>query len=664
MSLEEKVNLMGGQVDLDNLMQDFFAPSKERHYNWYPYPAGGNERLGVPKLKFCDGPRGVVCKQSTCFPVTMGRGATFDTELEERIGEAVGKEIRAHGGNYYGGVCINLPYNPGWGRSQEVYGEESFHLGKMGSALVQGVQKENVIACAKHFAFNSMENARFKVSVEADERTEREVFLPHFKDCVDAGAASVMSSYNRFKGIQCGHSYHLLSQVLKKEWDFDGFVVSDFCWGVKDTVEAANGGQDVEMCNTEFFGDKLVKAVKDGWVKEEVIDQAALRIVRTLLAFSETEDPQEYTEDLIACKEHIALAKEAAEKSMTLIQNKNGVLPFSKKKVKKLALIGKLVNIENIGDHGSSRVFPPYAVTPYQGLSKLLTECEISVYDGENADEAAKVAASADAVVIVTGCNHDDEGEFVADTDEAASVGGDRKKTLGLTFADIELIKKVGASNSNTAVVLIGGNMIMIDEWKDCVPAILMAYYPGMEGGTAIAATLFGDVNPGGKLPFVIPKKESDLPQVDWEAEEITYNYYHGYAKLEKEGIEPSVPYGFGLSYTTFEVSDPSLNTYNDRVNVSCFVKNTGKIAGDEVVQFYAGFRNSAVDRPVKLLRGFKRVTLEAGQTKQVTMSCPIEKLKWYNPAKGCWELEHMEYEAYVGTSSDEKDLQKLVFNL
>ncbi|HAN95720.1 MAG TPA: glycosyl hydrolase, partial [Firmicutes bacterium] len=195
LTLEEKVSLMSGQVQLEQMIKDM-TEDPNKHYNYIPYPAGGIEEKGIPAMKFCDGPRGVVCGvgQSTCFPVTMLRGATFDVELEERVGRAIGKEIRAWGGNLFGGVCINLPYNPGWGRSQETYGEDSFHLGQMGSALVRGVQSENVIACVKHYAFNSMEISRFKVNVECDKRTEREVYLPHFKDCIDAGAASVMSA--------------------------------------------------------------------------------------------------------------------------------------------------------------------------------------------------------------------------------------------------------------------------------------------------------------------------------------------------------------------------------------------------------------------------------------------------------------------------------------
>lgn len=652
MSLEEKVYLMSGRVSMEEMLEDF----KDRHYNWRPYPAGGNGRLGVPELKFVDGPRGVVSGNSTCFPVAMARGASFEPELEERIGHAIGKEVRAQGGNFFGGVCINLPYNPGWGRSQEVYGEESFHLGKMGTALVQGVQGENVVACVKHYAFNSMEWARFQVSVLADKRTEREVFLPHFKDCIDAGAGSVMSAYNLYYGTHCGHHDYLLNEVLKEEWDFDGFVVSDFAWGVKDTVEAANGGMDVEMCHTRFFGDKLVEAVRNGQVSEEKIDRAALRIIRTLLAFEGANQDAIYSKNLIACPEHIALALEAAEKSMTLMKNEGNILPFSKAVTKRIAVIGELGNIGNIGDHGSSRVFPPYVVTALEGLQKLLPDAEVVFDNGEDVVQAKQLAKSVDVVVFVVGYDHDDEGESVTNEDADLKAGGDRK-SLGLHAKDVALIQAVGPMNKQSAVVLIGGNMIMIEEWKDAVSAILMAYYPGMEGGTAIAKTLFGDVNPGGKLPFVVPTSEEHLPQVNWDAHEIQYDYYHGYTRLDKAGITPSLPYGFGLSYTKFDISNAEFIVEHDEIEASCEVKNMGDITGDEVVQLYIGFSNSNVERPVKVLRGFKRVTLAPGQSVRVEIACPMEKMKWYNPATNEWELEHMDYEVYIGNSSAPQDL-------
>ncbi len=664
LTLEQKVDLMGANFYMDKLQDLLDSLSSETsHYNMTPYPAGGIDGV-IPPMQFCDGPRGVVCGvgETTCFPVSMARGATFDPELEEAIGHAIGKETRAFGGNLFAGVCINLPYNPGWGRSQETYGEESFAIGQMGAALVRGVQDEDVMACVKHFAFNQMENARFKVSVYADKRTEREVFLPHFKDCVDAGAASIMSSYNLYNQVQCGHNKYLLTKVLKEEWDFDGFVMSDFIYGVKDTVEAANGGQDMEMCITNYFGDNLVKAVKDGFVPESKVDEAALRIVRTILAFDK--DHKEYDKSVVGCAEHIALAKRAAEESITLIKNEQ-VLPLKKQEIKKLAVIGKLADYENIGDHGSSCVYPNYVVTPLQGIKAAAPDAEILYADGSDVEAAKKAAAEADAAVFVVGYNFDDEGEYISGDDfgsmsgAAESVGGDRKPGLGLHKDEIELILQAGPLNKKSAVVMIGGNTITMKEWQDSVGAALMAYYPGQEGGTAIAEILFGDVNPSGKLPYVVPADEKDLPQVDWEATEQYYGYYHGYTKLEKEGIEPLYPYGFGLSYTTFEVSDAEFSADEQAVHASCRVKNTGACAGTEVVQMYVGFSKSAVDRPVKILRGFRRVELQPGEEKTVVIDCPVEKLAYYNAFTRSMEVEKMEYELYIGTSESDRDLLK-----
>ncbi|MFP3040758.1 glycoside hydrolase family 3 C-terminal domain-containing protein [Treponema primitia] len=417
------------------------------------------------------------------------------------------------------------------------------------------------------------------------------------------------------------------------------------------------------MCDTTFFGDKLVQAVKEGKVSEDMINDAAIRIVRTLLAFKKAPDPQTYPRKIIACLDHIALAKKAAQKAMTLIKNEKGVLPFAKDKAKTIVILGKLGNVENIGDHGSSRVFPHYVVTPLAGVTKLLPNAEVIYYDGKDTERAKKIAKEADAVIIVAGYNHSDEGEFIAASEEFnTALGGDRKDSLGLHKNEIDLIKAAGPVNSNTAVVLIGGNMILIDEWKDSVPAILLAYYPGMEGGTVIAETLFGENNPGGKLPFVIVKKESDLPKVDWNAEEISYEYYHGFQKLEKEGVTPSVPYGFGLSYTGFDISAPSFEVKDSKVIAKATVRNTGKCAGDEVVQFYVGFSKSKVDRPIKSLRGFKRISLGVGESKTVEIVCPVEKLAWFN--QDHWEVEKMSYEGFIGSSSADVDLLKGSFTV
>lgn len=661
LSLEEKVFMMSGNKEARELIAETQA-NGEQHYNYIPYPAGGIAAKKIPAMKFVDGPRGVVCDtgKTTCFPVSMLRGASFDTDLEEQIGHAIGLETKAYGGNTFAGVCINLPYNPGWGRSQETYGEESFHLGQMGSALVTGVQAESVIACVKHYAFNSMECARFKVNIEMDKRTEREVFLAHFKDCIDAGAASIMSAYNLYQGVACGHSNYLLNQVLKEEWDFDGFVMSDFFWGIRETVAAANGGQDIEMCTTEWFGSKLVDAVRNGDVSEQTIDEATLRILRTLLAFEATLQKETIEKTVVGSEKHRQLALQSAREGITLLKNSNQTLPLETKKTRKIVVFGKLADMEVTGDQGSSAVRPAYVITPLQGIANAFPKAEVIQYEGQDVEHAQKLAAMADATIFVVGYNHNDEGEFVSKNEETnytGARGGDRIHGLGLHAEDEQLIEEVGPINPNSTVVLIGGNTIMMTQWEDKVNAIIMAYYPGMEGGTALGEILAGQVNPSGKLPYVIPYAESDLPQVDWQTDHQVYDYYHGYAKLEKEGVAALRPYGYGLSYTTFELSAVAFSKTEKQINAKAMIKNMGRCAGTEVVQLYVGFTQSKVDRPVKLLRGFQRVTLESNQIKSVDISCPIEKLKWFNPGTNQWELEAMTYEIYLGTSSANDDL-------
>ena len=657
MTLEEKIGLMSGRTSVLKLGLPYLLGN----YHYRPFPGSGCKRLGVPELQFCDGPRGVLPGRSTCFPVTMARGASFDPELEERVGDAIGREVRAVGGNFFGGVCINLPYNPGWGRSQEVYGEDSMHMGRMGSALVRGVQKHNVIACLKHYAFNSMELGRFRVTVSADKRTEREIYLRHFKECVDAGAAAVMSAYNKYEGEHCGHNDYLLNQVLKGEWDFDGFVMSDFVSGVRDTVKGANGGLDVEMPNSHWFSVKKLKAeIGKGTVQEATIDKAALRIVRTLLAFKEAGDPQEYSPQLGACAEHLALALEVAEKSITLIKNNDHTLPFDPNKTKKVALVGDLGAVQNTGDHGSSWVKRARADTLLEQLQQKFGAGNVSFIKTKQAVNSIGTISNADAVILVAGMSHKDEGEYLF---PGMQTGGDRKETLGLHQAEIDMITRIAGINRNTALVLIGGSMLMVDPWFDSVPAVLMAYYPGMLGGLATARVLFGEVNPSGKLPFVIPCRESDLPQVDWLADEQVYGYYHGYARLDKQGLQPRLPYGYGLSYTTFALGKIRLKGIQGGTALfEVELKNTGRRAGGEVVQLYAGWNGSRVDRPVKRLQDFAKVYLEAGESRLVELKVRKSDLAFFDEATNAFVEEAVEYTAYIGNSSAQESLVGINF--
>ena len=322
---------------------------------------------------------------------------------------------------------------------------------------------------------------------------------------------------------------------------------------------------------------------------------------------------------------------------------------------------------ENIGDWGSSRVYPPYVITPLEGLRRIAPDTELVFCDGSDPEAAKKAAREADAVLFVVGLDHGDEGEYVApqdlDPNQFETMGGDRKD-LGLHRDELDLILAAALENENSIVVLMGGNTLLVDPWFAQVRSVLMAYYPGQEGGTALAEILFGDVNPSGKLPFVLPKQAEDLPPVNWDGDEQWYGYYHGYTLLDKTGTLPLLPYGFGLSYTSFALSDPSFGSDQESLWAKCRVKNTGDRCGDEVIQLYVGFDPSAVERPQKLLRGFIRVTLAPGEEKEVSIRCPLERLAYYDPKESAFRLEHMEYPVYIGTSSDPGDLLKGIVSI
>ena len=668
LTLDEKIFLMSGSESKKGV-RGAIQDKTNTHYNEKPYRAGGIEEKNIPPMLFADGTRGVVCgrEKYTCFPVTSMRGASFHPELERQVGNAVAEEVLDAGGNLFGGVCVNLPYHPGWGRAQETYGEDPCLLGKMGAAFVRGIQEKGVVACVKHFAFNSMENSRFKVSVQCSKRTEREVFLPHFKKCIEAGAGAVMSAYNSYDGIPCGHHDYLLDQVLKKEWKFDGFVMNDFLWGIKDTVEAVNGGMDMEMPATQFFGEKLLSAVRAGMVEERRIEEAALRTIRTLLAHRDRiheEMARKTAEDVEPdWKRHASLALQCAREGITLLKNEGHILPIDLKEGRiKIAILGCLADKENIGDRGSSRVYAPYVVTLLQGLAAYRSQADLISYSGEKASHCRRLAKEADYVIIVAGNDYSDEGECVANDGEDPAVkeiGGDRIHGLGLKERDLSVIRAVAEVRKDAVVALIGGSTITMDEWHDSVGAILFLYYPGMEGGNAFAEVLFGKTNPGGKLPFVIPEKESDLPKMNWDTEKITYQYCHGYTLLEEENKKPLYPFGFGLSYTRFHVGQIKSWQEEERLGASAVIENTGDREGSEVLQMYVGAEKSAVKRPKYILKDFQKVFLKPGQREKVVLSCSLEDLAYYDENTGKFVVEQIPYDVYVGTSSDKEKLQK-----
>jgi len=652
MTLTEKVGQMTASTNW--LLQAVMV----FRYNLVPYDSGRNRRLGIAAKRFTDGPRGVTVGRSTCFPVSMARGATWDTELEERVGEAMGREARAQGANFFGGVCVNLLRHPGWGRAQETFGEDPHHVGAMGAAMVRGLQR-HVMACVKHFACNSIEASRFFVDVRVDERTLHEVYLPHFKACVDAGVASVMSAYNRVNGEYCGQNARLLKEILKERWGFQGFVVSDFFWGVRDGGASVRSGLDIEMQMPRFYGRKLRKKVLRGEVPHGEIDDAVLRILRQKDRFGPVLRRSGYGKHEVACERHTRLALEAARKSIVLLKNHGSVLPLDRDGIGSLAVIGERANRADLGDMGSSRVRPPWAVSPLEGIRNRAGDKGTVLYDsGKNVSRARGLARKAGAVVVFAGLTWREEGEYVPLP--FFKLGGDRL-CLDLPASQEGLIRAVASENPRCVVVLRGGSAITMESWKEEVPAILMAWYPGMEGGHAIADVLFGDVNPCGKLPLAFPKSADHLPIFDNRAREVVYGYDHGYRYLQGQGVEPAFPFGFGLSYTTFRYDRLSLDRKTlgrgGSVNVRVQVTNTGDRAGEEVVQIYVGCVGSRVHRPPRMLKGFGRLALAPGETGTLAREIRAADLAAYDVSSGGWMVEEIDYRVLAGPSSDPQNL-------
>jgi len=336
----------------------------------------------------------------------MGRGAAFDVDLERRVGDAIGAELRAAGATFTGAVCINLLRHPAWGRAQETYGEDPHHVGELGAAFVAGLQ-DHVMACAKHFALNSMENARFTVDVTADERALHEVYLPHFRRVAAAGVASMMSAYNSVNGDWCGESAELLRAILRDEWGWDGMVISDFVFGLRDPVASVTAGLDVEMPFRQQRAHALESALADHGLSEQDVDQAVVRIVATLLRFADRlVEPVEPV--VVAGPDHRALARETAVSGAVLVRNADSFLPVDPTTVSRIAVLGRLAAVPNLGDGGSSDVRPPTVVTPLEGIQAGFAGAEV-VHD----DHDASIAAEADLTVVVVGYTAADEGEFV-----------------------------------------------------------------------------------------------------------------------------------------------------------------------------------------------------------------------------------------------------------
>ncbi len=615
------------------------------------YYAGGDEGLNIPAFRMVDGPRGARAGMATAFPVAIARGATFDVELERRVGLAAGLEVAAKNGNVILAPTINLLRHPGWGRAQETYSEDTFHMGAMGVSFVSGAQN-HVLTSPKHFALNNLEMTRFEVSANVDERSLHEVYLPHFKRCVVEGAAaSVMSAYNKVNGVYCGEHPVLLSDILREDWGFKGFVESDWFLGTRSTVAAINAGMDIEMPTGYRFDDeKITQAITDGELTEETITRNAGRALYQKVAFdlANREVPDE---SVVECREHIELAREVAEKSFVLLKNES-VLPLTT--TQSIAVVGDLADVANLGDRGSSMVTSSAVTTPLAGLRAFGNEVDLHYYAS---DADISNIGEFDVAVVVAGLTYKEEGEFIPTQQQESdgsdlARGGDRAD-LRLPESQERLIREVALTANKTIVLLEGGSAIEVSSWVNEVDALMMVWYPGREGGHAIARVLFGAVSPSGKLPVSFPQSIRQLMDWDMSALDINHDLFHGYRYLDKKAEQPEYPFGFGLSYTEFTLEGLQVERVENRFFLNVSVRNTGDTAGGAVPQLYVSYRNSVVERPVKELKGFGRVELEPGEVADLEIELGDAELCYYDPLDG-WVLEACTYELRVGQASDD----------
>jgi beta-glucosidase len=675
-------------AELTNAIQKFFVE---------------NSRLKIPVIFHEECLHGHAAIDGTSFSQPIGLGATFDPELVGRLFEMTAKEARSRGTHQALTPVVDVAREPRWGRVEETYGEDPYVVARMGIAAVQGFQgdatfkdKKHIIATLKHFAAHGQpESGTNCAPVNVSERLLREVFLTTFRQAIQKGGAiSVMASYNEIDGVPSHANKWLLRDVLRKEWGFAGFVVSDY-FAIRELNErpelfgnhlaadgkeaaalAAKAGVNIELPDPDCYSN-IVELVKKGVLRESLIDELVAPMLLWKFKLGLFEDPYvdpDVAERIVGCEAHRELALQAARETITLLKNDGGIAPLNLRAIKTIAVIGPNADRPLLGGYSGQ---PKHCSTVLEGIRsragsiKVLYHegCKITiggswqqdeVVPGDPAEdhrsiaEAVKVAKQADVVILAIGGNEQTSREAWA-----LNHMGDRA-SLDLVGRQDELIDAIAATGKPIVALLFNGRPISIRNLTEKAQAIFECWYLGQETGQAVAEVLFGDINPGGKLPITIPRSVGHLPA------------YYNYKPAARRGylfddISPLYPFGFGLSYTTFKFGEPQLTKKIIRKNESTAVRvevtNTGQVQGHEVVQMYIRDKVSSVTRPVKELKGFGRVTLEAGQTATVTFDIAPEHLAFYNIDMK-YVVEPGEFEIMVGNSARDRDLQKITLRV
>ena len=700
--IEERVEDALSRLTLEEKVALTHAQSK--------FCSPGVARLGIPEFWMTDGPHGIrpevlwdeweqagwTNDSCVAFPALTCLAASWDPEIARLYGKSIGEEARYRNKTVLLGPGVNIYRSPLNGRNFEYMGEDPYLAGKMVVPYVQGVQQNGVAACVKHYALNNQEVNRHTTNVIVDDRALYEIYLPAFKAAVQEGNAwAIMGSYNLYKNQHGCHNQYLLNDILKGEWGFDGVVVSDW-GGVHNTQEAITNGLDMEFgswtnglsngasnaYDNYYLADPYLKLIREGKVGTKELDDKVRRILR--LAYRTTMDRNRPYGSL--CSEaHFAAARSIGEEGIVLLQNRNDLLPIDLNRAKRIVVIGEnAIKMMTVGG-GSSSLKVKYELSPLDGIRKRVGDQAEVIYargyvgdpsgeyngvkSGQDLEdsrspeeliaEAVAVAKEADYVIFIGGLNKSAH----QDCEDA-----DRKE-LGLSYGQDKVITALAKANKNLIVVNISGNAIAMP-WVKEVPAIVQAWYLGSEAGSAIASVLTGDVNPSGKLPFTFPASLQDVgahklgeypgtprsdgsPIVDQKYNE---GIFVGYRWVDKEKTKPLFSFGHGLSYTTFAygkaVADKKVMGQDETLTITLPVTNTGCREGSEVIQLYISDLQSSLPRPVKELKGFSKVKLAPGETREVTFTIGKEALSFFDDPRHEWVAEPGKFEAWIGASS------------
>ena len=655
----------------------------------------GVASLNIPNYPMRDGPRGMrnimPGDVATCWAVAEARAASFDLDLEYRVGNLQGREMRAAKNELALAPVINTLRHPRWARAQETYGEDPVLLGEMGAAFVRGMQQPGgCAACPKHYVLNDTDNNRMTANPTVDDQTLHENYARPFEITVKKGdPACIMAAYNMVNGTHCTENSHVLNDILRTQWGWGGFVLSD--WSAAQAGHGAasmNAGLDLEMPVPSAFT-TLSSDLTSGTLSSATLTQSATRVMNARTKFKDLDSSYVSSTanfSLAGGQEAVTLAEQTELEGAVLLKN-DGILPLGTlattvgsgtPNVKTIAIVGPDNNlpvaptadqnnlkgfVSGLGDRGSSQNVPPHAVSYFQGL-----QSHGGVTIKQSSDSSA--ASGADVVIIPVSMAHEDEGESYGGGADRQDMTLSGAHPIHWSTKPSSFIKSVAAINPNVIVLLNVGSAIIVEDWMASAKAIIQTFYPGQEGGTALAALLFGDTNFSGKLPFTVGQNESDYPQFQNSGSAATtIDYYHGYRLFEKNAKPVRYWFGYGQSYTTYKYSNLqvlcSKVSAGGRLNVQVTVQNTGKVAGDEIVQLYIGYPNSkAPKRPVKELKAFTRVTLAAGASQDVQLSVPAKDTAYWDTTNNKWTVESVAHTVLVGPSADPTQLLSATFTI